>query len=68
MKIAGSNPDSNPDPDPLVRSMDPRIRFLIHPKMSWIRNTGQWQIQGTIYQVPVLKSRVGQSLVSMGVD
>jgi hypothetical protein len=26
------------DPDPLVRSMDPRIR--IHPKMSWIRNTG----------------------------
>ncbi len=28
----------DPDPDPLVRSMDPRIR--IHPKMSWIRNTG----------------------------
>jgi hypothetical protein len=26
------------DPDPLVRGMDPRIR--IHPKMSWIRNTG----------------------------
>ncbi len=26
------------DPDPLVRGMDPRIRF--HPKMSWIRNTG----------------------------
>ncbi len=25
------------DPDPLVRSMDPRIQ--IHPKMSWIRNT-----------------------------
>jgi hypothetical protein len=25
-----------PDPDPLVRGMDPRIR--IHPKMSWIRN------------------------------
>ncbi len=25
------------DPDPLVRSMDPRIR--IHPRMSWIRNT-----------------------------
>jgi hypothetical protein len=26
-----------PDPDPLVRGMDPRIR--IHTKMSWIRNT-----------------------------
>ncbi len=33
------NPDPNPDPDPLVRGMDPRIRILIHPKMSWIRNT-----------------------------
>jgi hypothetical protein len=30
----------DPDPDPLVRSMDPRIRIRIHPKMSWIRNTG----------------------------
>jgi hypothetical protein len=28
----------DPDPDPLVRGMDPRIR--IHPKMSWILNTG----------------------------
>ncbi len=27
----------DPDPDPSVRGMDPRIR--IHPKMSWIRNT-----------------------------
>ncbi len=39
-KIAGSGiQDSCPDPnpDPLVRGMDPRIR--IHPKMSWIRNT-----------------------------
>ena len=27
----------DPDPDPLVRGMNPRIR--IHPKMSWIRNT-----------------------------
>jgi hypothetical protein len=27
------------DPDPSVRSMDPRIRIRIHPKMSWIRNT-----------------------------
>jgi hypothetical protein len=28
-----------PNPDPLVRGMDPRIR--IHTKMSWIRNTDQ---------------------------
>ncbi len=28
----------DPDPDPLVRGMDPRVR--IHTKMSWIRNTG----------------------------
>jgi hypothetical protein len=27
----------DPDPDPLLRGMDPRIR--IHPKISWIRNT-----------------------------
>ncbi len=33
MKIA----ESDPDPDPLVGGMDPRIR--IHTKMSWIRNT-----------------------------
>jgi hypothetical protein len=30
----------DPDPDPLVRGMDPRIQIRIHPKMSWIRNTG----------------------------
>jgi hypothetical protein len=43
------------DPDPLVRSMDPRIRIRIHPKMSWIRNTAayilnviSWQILTTI--------------------
>ncbi len=30
----------DPNPDPFVRGMDPRIR--IHTKMSWIRNTG-WQ-------------------------
>jgi hypothetical protein len=29
--------DPDPDSDPLVRAMVPRIR--IHPKMSWIRNT-----------------------------
>jgi hypothetical protein len=32
--------DPDPNPDPLVRGMDPRIRIRIHPKMSWIRNTG----------------------------
>jgi hypothetical protein len=31
------DPNTDPDPDPLVRGMDPRIR--IHPKISWIRNT-----------------------------
>ncbi len=35
--------DPEPNPDPFVRSMDPRIRIRIriHPKMSWIRNTGK---------------------------
>ncbi len=32
--------DPDPNLDPSVRGMDPRIRILIHPKMSWIRNTG----------------------------
>jgi hypothetical protein len=31
--------DPDPNPDPSVRGMDPRIRIRIHPKMSWIRNT-----------------------------
>ncbi len=39
-KIRIQDPDPNPDPDPLVRGIDPRIRIRIHPKMSWIRNTG----------------------------
>jgi hypothetical protein len=34
----GMDPDPALDPDPLDRGMDPRIQ--IHPKMSWIRNTG----------------------------
>jgi hypothetical protein len=37
--------DPNPDPKPLVRGMDPRIRIRIHPKMSWIRNTGHQQFE-----------------------
>ncbi len=28
----------DPNPVPLVRGMDPRIRIRIHTKMSWIRN------------------------------
>ncbi len=42
IRIQDPDPDPNPDPnpDPLVRVMDPRIRIRIHPKMSWIRNTG----------------------------
>jgi hypothetical protein len=30
--------DPDPNPETLVRGMDPRIQ--IHTKMSWIRNTG----------------------------
>jgi hypothetical protein len=32
--------NSDPNPDPFVRVMDPRIqiRIRIHTKMSWIRN------------------------------
>jgi hypothetical protein len=44
-KIAGTGSriririqDPNPDPNPLFRGMETRIR--IHPKMTWIRNTG----------------------------
>jgi len=40
IRIQGPDPDPNPDADPLVISMYPRIRIRIHPKMSWIRNTG----------------------------
>ncbi len=42
----------DPDPAPLVRGMDPRIRIQIHTKMAWIRNTGRvetkilWNFQG----------------------
>ncbi len=37
-----SKSNTNPDPDPLVWGMDPRIqiRIWIHTKTSWIRNTG----------------------------
>jgi hypothetical protein len=32
----------DPDPDALVRGMDPRILIRIHQKMSWFRNTVLW--------------------------
>ncbi len=38
----------DPDPDPLVRGMDLRIRIRIHTKMSWIRSTAKripWRSQ-----------------------
>ncbi len=38
-RIQIQDPDSDPNPDPLVRGMDPRIQIRIHTKMSWIRNT-----------------------------
>jgi hypothetical protein len=42
IRIQDPDPDPDPNPDPLVRGMDPRIRIRIHPKMSWIRNTGRY--------------------------
>jgi hypothetical protein len=44
----------DPDPDSLVRGMDPRIRIRIHPKMSWIRNTDMSILYGN------LKSEISQ--------
>ncbi len=48
----------DPDPDPLVRGMDPRIR--IHTKMSWIRNTGRY---GTYIDEGVVGSGLGLFLI-----
>ncbi len=41
----------DPDPDPLFRGMDQRIRNRIrtHTKMSWIRTTGLMRSYGIIY-------------------
>jgi hypothetical protein len=53
----------DPNPDPLFRGMDPRIR--IHTKMSWIRNTAYEFVyptpppthaSGLVYGVTVLKN------------
>jgi hypothetical protein len=40
LKVNDENSRIDPDPDPLVRGMDLRIRIRIHPIISWIRNTG----------------------------
>jgi hypothetical protein len=53
IRIQDPDPDLIPDPDPLVRGMDPRIRFRIHPRMSWIRNTAEHALQANIE--PALK-------------
>ncbi len=45
--------DPDPNPDPLVRGMDPGIR--IHTKMSWIRNTALNTIK-TTFRVSCLYS------------
>jgi len=39
-RIRIHDPDPDPNRDPLVRGMDPRIRIQIrtHPKMAWIHN------------------------------
>ncbi len=40
-RILIQDPDPHPNPDSLVGGMDPPFRIRIHPKMSWIRNTGR---------------------------
>ncbi len=61
--VRGMDPDT--DQDPLVRGMDPRIRIRIHTKMSWIRNTA---VNCTVYSVPVQyiseAAKKGQVLLS----
>ncbi len=39
-----------------VRGMDPRIRIRIHPKISWIRNTGEKYTFGVIKSFEHLKN------------
>ncbi len=43
-----TDPGPVPNPDPLVRGMDPRIQIRIHTKISWIRNTGRSEPASTI--------------------
>jgi hypothetical protein len=65
-KIAGSGSRIRiriRDPDPLVRSMDPRIWIRIHPKMSWIRNTAQTDILVRLsrsYDYPELEEQLDE--------
>ncbi len=49
----------DPDPDPLVRGMDPRIR--IHPKMSWIRNTGKMWMKKMLNEENQIHSFISSS-------
>ncbi len=51
MRPTVKNPDPNPDPDLLVRGMDPRIRIRVHTKMSWIRNTDAKLLEGELNHV-----------------
>jgi hypothetical protein len=49
LKIAyENNRIADPNPEPLARGMDPRIRICIRirTKISWIRNTGFFLIDG----------------------
>jgi hypothetical protein len=50
----------DPDPDPLVRGVDPRIRIRIHPKMSWIRNTAL-KIQRHLVQLLARRTQIPNS-------
>ncbi len=54
MQDPDPHPDSNLDPDPLVRGMDQRnqIRIRIHTKIPWILNTDSsfYQIKNSAKQ------------------
>ncbi len=39
------HPDPHPDPDVLVRGMDPQIQIRIHTKISWISNTSYYSYE-----------------------
>ncbi len=60
--------DPDPVPDPLVRSMDPRIRIRIHPKMSWIRNTAGKSYFHRLAACSPVEDALGEDLPGLGVD
>jgi hypothetical protein len=48
------NPETNPNPDPLVRGTDPRIRIRIRTRRSRLRNTAlKKKVLNLPYRVPV---------------